>query len=117
MGPFQFSLLTPPRRTVEAPPFVAHNEPSRQAVVAIRPVAGTLRARVLAAIEAAGERGLTDEEGCEQGMNPSTWRPRRVELEAAGLIRKVAERPGRSGRMMAVFSATGGGGGARAAGT
>ena len=62
-----------------------------------------MRARVLAVIM---DGPCTDEEGaCRAGMNPSTWRPRRVELEAAGLIRKVAERPGRSGRMMAVFGA------------
>lgn len=91
---------------VEAPPYIVHNETSRAAAVSIRPVAGTLRARVLEAIERHGP--LTDEAGCElTGMNPSTWRPRRVELERAGLIRAAGERAGRSGRAMTTWAAAG----------
>jgi hypothetical protein len=106
MEPFQPSLFVPQvRRPVEAPPYQNQVETSRAAAVSIRPVAGTLRARVLDAIAAAP---CTDEEGClATGMNPSTWRPRRVELEAAGLVRKAGERPGKSGRMMAVWAAAG----------
>jgi hypothetical protein len=102
---FRSKTTAPPKRDAEAPPFQHENDLSRRAAQSIIPVAGTLRARVLAAIEAGP---CTDEEGTDRtGMNPSTWRPRRVELEAAGLIRKVAERPGRSGRMMAVWAAAG----------
>lgn len=98
-------LFRPAPKRVEAPPFVHGSETSREAAVAIRPVAGTLRALVLETITASP---CHDEEGAERaGMNPSTWRPRRVELEQAGLIRKVGERPGRSGRMMAVWAAAG----------
>jgi len=107
MEPFQPSLFVPQvRRPVEAPPFVAHNEESRAAGVSIRPVAGTLRARVLDAITSR-RAGLTDEEGCEAtGMNPSTWRPRRIELLEAGLVKKSGVRPGKSGRLMAVWCST-----------
>lgn len=102
-------LFGPPARPrVEAPPFVHGSETSRQAAVAIRPAAGTLRARVLAAIEGAPE-GLTDEEGCERtGMNPSTWRPRRGELLTGGFIRNTGRtRKSASGREMTVWAAAG----------
>ena len=47
----------------------------------IAPVAKTLRALVLAAIQRAGEDGLTDEEGiAATGIGPSTYRPRRIDL-------------------------------------
>jgi hypothetical protein len=105
MEPFQPSLFVPQvRRPVEAPPYVAHNEESRVAAQSVAPVAGTLRARVLDIIAATPE-GLTDEEGCARtGMNPSTWRPRRVELLEAGHIVRTGVRPGKSGRLMAIWS-------------
>ncbi len=104
MEPFQPSLFVPQvRRPVEAPPYVAHNETSRQAAVAIRPALSTQRGRVLAIIAATPE-GLTDEEGCQRtGMNPSTWRPRRIELLEAGLVVRTGVRPGKSGRLMSVW--------------
>ena len=100
MDPVQFDIFAVAARKAAEPPHVAHNEESRAAAVSIRPVAGTLRARVLARIEASP---CTDEEGCDTGMNPSTWRPRRVELLEAGLITRVGVRPGKSGRLMAVW--------------
>lgn len=62
-------------------------ETSREAARSIRPLAAGYRADVLAAIRAAGADGLTDDE-CQRAlaMNPSTQRPRRLELEAAGLV-------------------------------
>ena len=107
MEPFQPSLFVPQvRRPVEAPPFVHQVETSRQAGQSIAPVAGTLRARVLDIIAATSE-GLTDEEGCARtGMNPSTWRPRRIELLEAGLVVRTGVRPGKSGRLMSVWGAT-----------
>jgi hypothetical protein len=106
MDPVQFDIFAVherKQRAVEAPPFQHAVETSRAAAVAIRPVAGTLRARVLDAI-AASAAGLTDEEGCRlTGMNPSTWRPRRGELEVAGLIRAAGVRKSTSGRDMTVW--------------
>ncbi len=85
----------------EAPPYQHGVETSRAAAVSIRPVAGTLRARVLEVVTAAP---CTDEEGCARtGMNPSTWRPRRIELVEAGLVKKSGVRPGKSGRLMSVW--------------
>lgn len=62
-------------------------ETSREAARSIRPLAAGYRADVLAAIRAAGADGLTDDE-CQRAlaMNPSTQRPRRLELEAARLV-------------------------------
>jgi hypothetical protein len=55
--------------------------------------AETLRARVLEAIERWGP--ITDEAGAERsGVGPNTWRPRRWELEKAGLV--VADGIGRT---------------------
>jgi len=71
------------------PPAIRTSATSQAAADAIRPNAATLRARVLEAIRARPE-GLTDEEGCKAtGIQGSTYRPRRGELEEAGLIRKT----------------------------
>jgi hypothetical protein len=97
----------------EAPPYQVHNDTSRQAAQAIAPAAGTLRAAVLHCITVAGEQGMTDEEGCAMSeMNPSTWRPRRGELEKGGFIRDTGRtRKSTAGRDMVVWCSTGGGGG------
>jgi hypothetical protein len=88
-----------------APPYQVHNETSRQAAQSIAPAAGTLRARVLAAIEAA-PGGLTDEEGMAvSGIGPSTYRPRRVELWEAGLVHQAGTRLTKSGRSAVVWAA------------
>lgn len=65
---------------------------SKAAARRIAPVAGTLRAKVLACIKRAGLLGLTDIE-CQAllNMDGSTQRPRRQELEKAGLIYRRAE--------------------------
>lgn len=62
---------------------------------------------VLRALRLAGLQGLTDEEGYElYGMNPSTWRPRRKELERSGLVYASTEtRPTRAGRASRVWKA------------
>jgi hypothetical protein len=60
---------------------------SREARASIVPVISPLQSIVLAAIRKAGSKGLTDEEGqLATGMNPNTWRPRRIELQQAGAI-------------------------------
>jgi hypothetical protein len=38
-------------------------------------------------------------------MAANTWRPRRIELLEAGLITRTGVRPGKSGRLMSVWSA------------
>lgn len=94
-----------------APPAQPHSATSQEAADAIRPDSNRLRSVVYAAIRGAGPDGLTDEEGIERtGLSPSTYRPRRVELVAGGMVvdsgrtRKTA-----SGRKAAVWVATDGG--------
>jgi hypothetical protein len=68
------------------PKAVHHSQTSMDAAQAIKPKAGTLRAQVLELIQRHPE-GLTDEEiSTLLSMNPSTARPRRLELAVAGLI-------------------------------
>lgn len=69
----------------------AHSATSRAAAVAIAPIAGTYQARVLDLLTVCGP--MTDEQ--MQGaldMNPSTQRPRRIELTRAGLVRDSGQR-------------------------
>lgn len=83
-----------------------HSETSVAAAEEIAASAATLRGLVLSYIQIRGEEGATDEEiAAALDMNPSTARPRRVELERAGLIKKSGRRPTRSGRMATVWSA------------
>ena len=67
----------------------------------------TLRRRVLAHLLACGARGATDQEIQDAlSMDPSTERPRRVELVDDGLVRPAAAvRPTRSGRAAQVWIA------------
>jgi len=59
----------------------------RAAHEAIEPTARTQRATVLAAIRAAGRRGLTDSEGMlTTGFLVNSYTPRRRELVQAGLV-------------------------------
>lgn len=74
-------------------------ETSLAAAESIKPRCGTDRARVLDCIRAAGELGVTDEEiQTLLSMNPSTQRPRRIELLNARLIQPSGRRKTRSGR-------------------
>lgn len=84
--------------------YQAHSETSRAAAQDIQPTASTLRAKVLEFIADRGELGATDEEvQLALDMNPSTQRPRRVELAERGLIEKRGQRPTRSGRQAVVW--------------
>lgn len=85
-----------------------HSETSIQAAVEIEPKAGTLRALVLGYIRECGNRGATDEEiQIALRMNPSTQRPRRVELLEVGLIRDSGtQRKTASNRSAVVWTAT-----------
>lgn len=84
-------------------PYQVHSETSRAAALAYEQQSWTSRQRVFEAIR--NFRGLTDEEVCTLlAMNPSTERPRRVELERAGLIRDSGQqRATRSGMQAVVW--------------
>lgn len=59
----------------------AQADTSLAAAHAVKPLTGGARLRVLQLIVGAGVEGVTDEEGIDAlAMNPSTYRPRRVEL-------------------------------------
>lgn len=90
-----------------APKFVHGNEPSREAAQSMVRPATRLRAEVLQFIRNEGTRGATDEEiVLGLGINPSTARPRRIELVEQGLVADTGQfRPGRSGRAMTVWRA------------
>lgn len=69
------------------PPAQGHSQTSTAAGAAIKPDRNRLRNRVLAFLRGCGSYGATDEEVQERlAMNPSTQRPRRVELVEAGLV-------------------------------
>jgi hypothetical protein len=87
---------------------------SRIAAVLAWPAAPTQRERVLGLVQHAtwigwgDDFGITDEQiQNELGMNPSTERPRRLELEEQGLIFDSGEkRKTRSGRPAIVWRAS-----------
>lgn len=88
------------------PPAQHHSVTSVQAAERIEPDAKTLRHRVLMVLKVNG--GLTDEE-MQLGipMNPSTQRPRRIELVNMGLVVDSGlTRLTRSGRKATVWRAT-----------
>ena len=89
-------------------PFVAGSDTSEAAAEAIEPNAGTLRAEVLAFLRVCGSAGATDEEiQNDLYMNPSTQRPRRVELVNGGFVFKSnRRRPTNSGRQATVWVAS-----------
>ncbi len=82
---------------------------SSAANVAIKPLAAGLRKKVLDFIASRGELGATDGEiQTALGMRGSTQRPRRKELQNAGLIQDSGTiRPSASGRAAVVWVATG----------
>ena len=81
-------------------PFVAHSETSREAAQSVR-TAPRDRERVLNALATCS---LTDEEGASLlGMNPSTYRPRRIELFRDGLIEQKGHRLTQSNRRAVVW--------------
>ena len=76
--------------TFDDAPAQRHSRTSRQAAEAIKPHVLTLKERVLCFITA--HAPVTDEEIAEGlGLNPSTARPRRVELVAEGLVRAAPD--------------------------
>ncbi len=92
--------------SLEDLPFVRDSETSEAAAESMKVDAATLRGRVLEFIRASG--GATDEE-TQRGlsMNPSTQRPRRVELVERGLVRDGGKkRRTASGRFAVVWEVT-----------
>jgi hypothetical protein len=71
--------------------------------------AASPREKVLAFVRSRGREGATDEEIQEAlGMNPSTERPRRIELYKVDLVYDSGTlRPTRSGRKAVVWMAEG----------
>ena len=90
-------------------PFIPHSRESFRAAVSIECSRVTLRRSVYRDILYSGDHGRTDDEiQVRLSMNPSTERPRRIELWEAGLIRKNGHsRITRSGRTAAVWIAVG----------
>lgn len=89
-------------------PYQRHSTTSADAADLARAGAATQRDRVLAAIRAAGSAGLTDEQIADRlELNPSTGRPRRIELVERGQVRDSGRtRATRSGRQAVVWTAT-----------
>ncbi len=84
------------------PPAQRHSPESRDAASQIKPSRTTLRTRVYDVLVQYGP--MTDEEmQVALKMNPSTQRPRRIELWRAGKVTKVGTRATRSGRMAALW--------------
>jgi hypothetical protein len=83
-------------------------ETQRLAAAAAYPMTGTCRRRVLDAIIFAGEKGATDEQLQRWlDLNPSTERPRRVELVEGGWIEdSTIRRATLSGRSAVVWTLT-----------
>jgi hypothetical protein len=98
---FQLGLFDAPA------PAQAHSPTSKAAARSIEPRTGTLRGFVLAYIRGAGMNGATDEEmQSALSMNPSTQRPRRIELVEAGFVYDSNRtRPTESGRNAVVWLA------------
>lgn len=88
-------------------PYIRHSISSLEAAESIKPKRQPLQAQVLAYLKRRGGLGATDEE-CQiaLGLNPSTQRPRRIELVEAGLIVEADfQRKTRSGRNASVWIA------------
>lgn len=108
MKHYQATLLAFDHIGAHVPPPAQPVDTSLAAAERIAPAQGTLQRRVLDYIAGQGERGATDEEVQNAlGMNPSTQRPRRVELADAGyIVDSGATRPTASGRQAVVWMAT-----------
>ncbi|NBW17299.1 MAG: hypothetical protein EBR82_55905 [Caulobacteraceae bacterium] len=85
-------------------PSVAGSITSAQAADSIGPATlNAMQRKVLELLEATPD-GLTDEEMQRRlGMNPSTQRPRRIELARRGMVVEAGTRRTASGRMAVVW--------------
>ena len=89
-------------------PYIAGSETSKAAAISIEPNAWTMRGMILGFLRATSTNGATDDEiQTFMRINPSTQRPRRIELCEAGLVRNSGQtRKTRSGRQAVVWIAT-----------
>ena len=87
------------------PPFQSHSITSIDAAIAIEPRVASLRDQVYAFIAKCGAEGATDDEiQAALQINPSTQRPRRIELANKGKIKRTeTTRKTRSGRSAVVW--------------
>lgn len=90
------------------PPAQQHSATSVEAAEAIKPRVNELQQLVLRFMAERGDDGATDEEGIEgTGLAPNTFRPRRIELVSAGMVKDSGKtRPTKSGRAATVWVAT-----------
>jgi hypothetical protein len=86
-------------------PAVRGSVTSAQAADSLGPATlNALQSKVLRFLETCGAFGATDEEmQLALGMNPSTQRPRRIELARRGLVVEAGTRRTASGRMATVW--------------
>jgi len=75
------------------PPAQKHSETSVAAAESMKPTAESRRQEVLRFLKKRGPYGATDEEGqLALKMEGNTYRPRRIELVAAGLVVESPEK-------------------------
>lgn len=80
--------MSKPKDTQITLPFQRHSATSRDAAISAEGSAGTLRRQVWSFLMERGTSGATDEEiQTMLELNPSTERPRRIELVNVGLVR------------------------------
>ena len=102
-GDFERQRMTE-QTAVETAPYQSHSAESKEAAEKILPVAGTQRRRVYDFIAGRGHWGATDEEiQTALEMNPSTQRPRRIELTQSHHIVACGQRKTKSGRNATVW--------------
>lgn len=90
----------------DRPRYVSGSKTSQDAATSIRSGAATLRTRVLNYLRDRRDGATDDEMQWALGMNPSTQRPRRVELCVEGLVVDSGKRrPTKSGRAATVWYA------------
>ena len=83
-------------------PFQIHSITSENAAISIQPKVGSLRDRVLKALQTP----MTDEQLCDAlGLSPNTVRPRRCELMDLDLIERCGTALTKSGRSAVLWKA------------
>lgn len=85
-------------------PYQPHSHTSMAAANSVAYCLGSLQSAVLEYITSRGKEGATDEEvQSALGLNPSTQRPRRIELMRKGLVVPQGERKTKSNRLATVW--------------
>ncbi len=88
-------------------PAQRHSDTSTAAAASLKPKQLTTLHRLVLGFLIGKPQGLTDEEiAVGLQLNPSTQRPRRVELARRGLVVRVGKRKTRSGRQAATWALT-----------